>query len=125
MAAGKAGASGKVNLIKERLKQAEKHHFGLPDSQQLLAKAELVGRICAIIEKRGLSQVEAAKILGVDQPKVSALMRGELKGFSSDRLFRFLTALGRDVDIVMRPKPSSRSKARIRVLRNTARRKAS
>ncbi len=65
--------------------------------------AELVQRICDIIAERKLRQMKAAAILGVDQPKVSALMRGKLDGFSIDRQFRFLNALGRDVEIVVRP----------------------
>ena len=65
--------------------------IGLPDAAALLAKAELVSRICDIIAKRSLTQAQAAEILGATQPKVSALMRGHLDGFSSDRLFRFLS----------------------------------
>jgi predicted XRE-type DNA-binding protein len=77
--------------------------LGLKNPEELLAKAELVQRICDIIEARKLTQVRAAKLLGIDQPKVSALMRGKLDGFSTDRLFRFLNALGSDVEIVIRP----------------------
>ena len=75
----------------------------LKDPEELLAKAELVRRICDIIAERKLTQTRAAAMLGIDQPKVSALMRGKLDGFSLDRLFRFLNALGRDVEIVIRP----------------------
>jgi predicted XRE-type DNA-binding protein len=71
--------------------------------QEMLAKAELARRICDLIAERQLTQTKAAVVLGVDQPKVSALMRGKLDGFSTDRLFRFLNALGREVDIVIRP----------------------
>jgi predicted XRE-type DNA-binding protein len=77
--------------------------LALPNPEELLAKAQLVHRICDIIAERKLTQTEAASILGIDQPKVSALIRGKLDGFSLDRLFRFLNALGRDVDIVVRP----------------------
>ncbi len=77
--------------------------LGLDNPEELLAKAELVQRIADIIVERKLTQVRAAKLLGVDQPKVSALLRGKLDGFSTDRLFRFLNALGRDVEIVIRP----------------------
>jgi predicted XRE-type DNA-binding protein len=77
--------------------------LGLKNPAELLAKAELVQRICDIIAERKLTQTRAAALLGIDQPKVSALMRGKLDGFSLDRLFRFLNALGRDVDIVIRP----------------------
>jgi predicted XRE-type DNA-binding protein len=71
--------------------------------EEMLAKAELVQRIGDIIVERKLTQTKAASLLGIDQPKISALMRGKLDGFSIDRLFRFLNALGRDVEIVIRP----------------------
>ncbi len=71
--------------------------------EEMLAKAQLVQRICDIIAERKLTQTKAASLLGIDQPKISALMRGKLDGFSIDRLFRFLNALGRDVEIVIRP----------------------
>src|SRR5207245_7374598 len=75
----------------------------LPNPQELLAKAKLVQRIIDIIAERKLTQGRAATLLGIDQPKVSALVRGKLDGFSSDRLFRFLNALGQNVEIVLRP----------------------
>ena len=83
--------------------------LGLKNPEELLAKAELVQRIADIIAERKLTQVRAAKLLGIDQPKVSALLRGKLDGFSTDRLFRFLNALGRDVEIVIRPAEHSRA----------------
>ena len=76
--------------------------LGLKNPEELLAKAQLVQRISDIISERKLTQARAAKLLGIDQPKVSALLRGKLEGFSTDRLFRFLNALGRDVEIVIR-----------------------
>jgi len=78
--------------------------LGIADAEETLAKAEVASRICDIIAERKLSQTMAAAILGIDQPKVSALIRGRLEGFSSDRLFRFLNALDRDVEIVIKPK---------------------
>jgi predicted XRE-type DNA-binding protein len=75
----------------------------LPDAEEMQAKAELARQILSIITKRHLTQAMAAEILGIDQPKVSALMRGRLRGFSMERLFHFLNALGRDVQIVGRP----------------------
>src|SRR3954453_21404902 len=77
--------------------------LGLKNPEELLAKAELVQRISDIITERKLTQAGAAKVLGIDQPKVSALLRGRLDGFSIDRLFRFLNALGKDVEISIRP----------------------
>jgi predicted XRE-type DNA-binding protein len=88
----------------------------LPDPEEMLTKAELARQISQIITKRHLTQVEAAELLGIDQPKVSALIRGKLSGFSTERLFRFLNALGRDVEIVVKRKPKSRKEARITVV---------
>src|SRR3954453_18081963 len=73
--------------------------LGLPDAQGHMAKAELAHHLCGLIAGSGLSQAAAAARLGVDQPKVSALMRGRLKDFSTDRLMRFITAMDRDVII--------------------------
>ncbi len=81
----------------------------LANPEELLAKAQLVYRIAEIITERKLTQVEASRLLGVDQPKVSALLQGKLDGFSMDRLFRFLNALGRDVEIVIRPTPTGQA----------------
>lgn len=69
--------------------------------EEALAKAKLAAKIAEIIASRRLTQAAAAVILGVDQPKVSALLRGRLSGFSTDRLMKFLTSLGRDVAIVI------------------------
>jgi len=90
--------------------------LGLPDAEEALAKAEIATRICDIIAERKLSQAQAAALLGIDQPKVSALMRGRLDGFSSDRLFRFLTALDRDVEIVIKPKRKDAERGRVHVM---------
>ncbi|MGE3556351.1 MAG: helix-turn-helix domain-containing protein [Candidatus Obscuribacterales bacterium] len=75
----------------------------LPNPKALLAKTELVVEIARIIRRRRLSQAQAAKILGIDQPKVSALLSGKLTGFSLDRLLRFLALLERDIEIVVTP----------------------
>jgi predicted XRE-type DNA-binding protein len=77
--------------------------LGLSNPDLILAKAELVQRIRELIEERRLTQVKAAKLLGLDQPKVSALVRGRVEGYSIDRLFRFLNALGQRVEITIRP----------------------
>ena len=73
--------------------------LGLPDADEYLAKSELAVQIFKIIKSRRLTQVAAGKLLGISQPKVSALINGRLDGFSTDRLFRFLNALGCDVRI--------------------------
>jgi predicted XRE-type DNA-binding protein len=87
----------------------------LPRADDLLAKAELTAKIIAEIERRRLTQSQAAGILGIDQPKVSALTQGKLSGFSIERLMRFLLLLGRDVEITVKEKPRSRAAARLRV----------
>jgi predicted XRE-type DNA-binding protein len=89
--------------------------LGLPDSDELLAKARLASAISDIITGRHLTQAEAAELLGTSQPKVSNLMNGRLEGVSLERLARFLNALDRDVDIVVRRRPRSRKAARLRV----------
>lgn len=78
--------------------------LGFSNPDLALAKAELVQRIRDLIGERKLTQTQAAKLLGLDQPKVSALVRGRAQGYSLDRLFRFLTALGQRVEITVRPK---------------------
>ena len=90
--------------------------LGVADAEETLAKAEVASRICDLIAERKLSQTMAAVILGVDQPKVSALMHGRLEGFSSDRLFRFLNSLDRDVEIVIKPKSQEADHGRVRVV---------
>lgn len=87
-----------------------------PEAHETLAKAELARRICAILSERKLTQARAAAILGIDQPKVSALIRGKLDGFSTDRLFRLLNALGQDVEIVIRSREKKNGRALTRVV---------
>jgi predicted XRE-type DNA-binding protein len=89
--------------------------LNLPDADDLLAKAELTAKIIGEIQRRRMTQAQAAEILGIDQPKISALKQGKLSGFSIERLMRFLLLLGRDVEISVRSKPRSRSAARLRV----------
>jgi predicted XRE-type DNA-binding protein len=78
--------------------------LGLEDASELSAKSGLVNKIALIIEARGLTQMQAAALLDIDQPKISNLLRGRLEGFSIERLFRFLTSLDQDVEIVIRDK---------------------
>ena len=82
--------------------------LALPDAEAHLLKAQLVTRIDEIIRRRGLKQVEAAKLLGLSQPDVSRLLRGSFRDYSMERLLRLLTALGRDVNIVIRETRSER-----------------
>jgi len=89
--------------------------LGLPDSEGLAVKAALAHMISAIAANRRLTQAETARILGTTQPKVSDLFAGKLAGFSMERLIRFLMALDRDVEIVVRPKPPTQKRATLTV----------
>jgi predicted XRE-type DNA-binding protein len=82
--------------------------LGFSDAAEMLAKARIVAQIGLILQARKLPQVQAAELLGIDQPKVSALLRGHFKGYSQERLIGFLTKLGMDVEIVVRPKARKR-----------------
>jgi predicted XRE-type DNA-binding protein len=82
--------------------------LGLKDADTLMAKSVLAIHIKRAIQARRLTQAQAAEILGLDQPKISAITSGRLDGFSTDRLMRFLNELGCDVKIsVSRPHPGS------------------
>ena len=90
--------------------------LGLANSSELLIKAELVRQISELITVAKLTLIEAAKCLGIDRPKITDLLRGKLSEFSIDRLFRFLNALGSDVEIRAIAKPESDSDAKTRVI---------
>jgi predicted XRE-type DNA-binding protein len=90
--------------------------LGYPDAEERQAKLRLAHALNQIVARRRLTQAAAAKLLGINQPKVSALMNYKLAGFSVERLMTLLTALDRDVEIVIRKKPRSRPAARIRVV---------
>lgn len=107
--------AARVRIPVERSSGNVFEDLGLPDSAQLLAKSEIAARIASIIARRGLTQAGAAQLLDIDQPGVSALVRGRLRGFSSDRLLRFLNALGQDVEIVLRGQAHPNRAGRLRV----------
>jgi predicted XRE-type DNA-binding protein len=89
--------------------------LNLPKAGDLLLKAELAAKIIAEIQHRRLTQSQAALLLGIDQPKISALKQGRLSGFSIERLMRLLLVLGRDIEITVKARAKSRSSARLRV----------
>jgi predicted XRE-type DNA-binding protein len=88
--------------------------FAEPDEE--LTKAQLASHIRQTIKRRRLTQIAAATLMGIDQPKVSALLNGRLANFSSERLMRLLTALGQDVEILVKPISRNRRRGRIRVI---------
>jgi len=88
--------------------------LGIRNPEQYLAKAELAARILDIVQRRRLTQTAAGRLLGINQPKVSALLNGRLDGFSTDRLIRFLNALGCDVRITV-SRPHARKVGKVQV----------
>jgi predicted XRE-type DNA-binding protein len=87
----------------------------LPEAEERLAKAMLSREFSRIVEEHGLTQTEAAEVLGAAQPDVSNIMRGRLSGYTLERLARYLNALGQDVEIRVRPKPDGEKRGRLRV----------
>jgi predicted XRE-type DNA-binding protein len=78
--------------------------LGFPDAEERMAKVNLALQINVLIKCKKLTQKQAAELLDIDQPKISALSTGKLSGFSLERLFRFLTILGQDIIINITPK---------------------
>jgi len=99
--------SGSGNVFKD---------IGVPNAEEHFVKAQLVFKIDAILKKRGLKQVEAAHLLGVRQPDVSKMLRGDFRQFSVERLLRFLVALDHDVEIVVKPHRSRNNEAAMQVV---------
>jgi predicted XRE-type DNA-binding protein len=87
--------------------------LGFADARERQTKVRMASAINSILERRRLPQTRAARLLGINQPKISALANYRLEGFSVERLMHFLNALDQDVEIVIRTKPNSRRGARI------------
>lgn len=92
----------------------------IENPEEEFTKAKLVWEIEQIIRKKKLTQTAAAKVMGINQPKVSDLIRRKLDGFSVERLLHFLNRLGQDIDIVVRPKPRNRRQALINIYHGSA-----
>ena len=94
-------------MSKKRYEVGSRNVFkdlGLPNAEEHMVKAQLMYKIDTIMKDRGLKQAEAADLLGIKQPDVSKMLRGEFRQFSVERLLRFLVALDQDVEIVIRPR---------------------
>jgi predicted XRE-type DNA-binding protein len=89
--------------------------LGFPDAEQMLVKAQLVSKIGEILRERGWSQQEAAKVLGLTQPKLSKMLRGQFRGISEMKMMDCLVRLGRTVKIVVGPE-GERAEERIEVV---------
>ena len=85
--------------------------LGFENPAEELLKADLTNEIAKIIKKNHLTQAQAAKIIGVDQPRISSLLRGRTDLFSVEMLMHFLNALGQDIELFIRPKPRNRKHA--------------
>ncbi|MBI2290296.1 MAG: XRE family transcriptional regulator [Betaproteobacteria bacterium] len=90
--------------------------LGYSNAEEMLIKAKLVSKIAEIVSSKGLTQVQTAKILGLTQPKVSALLRGQFRGISERKLIECLTRLGRDVEIVVKDAPRRRAGGKLTVV---------
>src|SRR6202035_327086 len=93
-------------MSKKRYEVGSRNVFkdlGLPNAEEHMVKAQLMYKIDTIMKDRGLKQAEAADLLGIKQPDVSKMLRGEFRQFSVERLLRFLVALDQDVEIVIKP----------------------
>ena len=112
-----AGTAWHASAEEEILRQLKttKDGLGATQAQERLAKAELARLIRTEIRDRGLSQNEAAALLGVKQPDMSDLVRGRLSRFSMARLERFLNALDLEIRIQVGPRPEGKVRAGITV----------
>lgn len=90
--------------------------LGLPDAEEMWIKAQLATKIGDIIKRRKLTQVQAAELLGITQPKLSGLLRGQFRGISETKMLECLTRLGRDIQIVVKSAPRSRTEGHVSVV---------
>ena len=90
--------------------------LGLDNAEEMLVKAQLATEINDIIKQRKLTQVQAAELLGITQPKLSGLLRGQFRGISESKMLECLTRLGRDIEIVVKSTPRSRSEGHVKVV---------
>jgi predicted XRE-type DNA-binding protein len=89
--------------------------LGLENPEEELIKADLTSEISHLIKKKKLTQIQAAKKLGVDQPRISSLLNGRLDLFSIEMLMHFLQILDQDIQIVITPKPRKQKRAHLSV----------
>ncbi|SEC12519.1 transcriptional regulator, XRE family [Rhizobiales bacterium GAS188] len=89
--------------------------LGFPNPEEHLLKAQLVHKISTVMKERKLTQVEAARIIGVKQPDISNLVRGQFRVVSVEKLMHYLVALGHDVEIVVKPHRDSEQPAQLTV----------
>jgi predicted XRE-type DNA-binding protein len=118
MSSKRSGRNARDDHQNRRVESSSGNVFedlGLPDPEMRLAKARLAQHIARLIKAQGLTQQQAADRLGIDQPKVSAILRGRLSDFAPERLIRFIVRLNQDVVISIR-KPQEAGHPGVRVL---------
>jgi predicted XRE-type DNA-binding protein len=89
--------------------------LGLDNAEEMLIKAKLASQINHLIIKNKLTQIKASKMLGITQPKLSGMLRGQFRGISETKMLDCLTRLGQDVQIIVKPTPRSRSEGHVSV----------
>jgi predicted XRE-type DNA-binding protein len=87
--------------------------LGLPDSEDRLLKAGIVAELHRLIKERELTQVKAAKLVGISQPDLSHLLRGDFDDYSAERLMKMLTAFEQDIEIIVKPHRKAGQRGRI------------
>lgn len=87
--------------------------LGFDNPEEMMFKAELVRQISAAIKEKGWNQYQAAAALGIDQPKISELVRGKFMGYSIERLFKYLNMLDRDLEIIVKPSSGDKNKLKV------------
>jgi predicted XRE-type DNA-binding protein len=87
--------------------------LGLPDSEERMLKAGIVVELRRLIKERELTQVKAAKLVGISQPDLSHLLRGDFDDYSAERLMKMLTAFEQDIEIIMKPHRKAGQRGRI------------
>ena len=90
--------------------------LGMPDAEEMLVKAQLASKIGDIIKRRKLTQAQAAVLLGITQPKLSGMLRGQFRGISETKMLECLTRLGRDIEIVVKTASRSRTEGHVSVV---------
>ena len=90
--------------------------LGYPDAGEMFVKAQLAAKIGEIIRSRKLTQLQAAALLGITQPKLSNLLRGRFRGISETKMIECLTRLGRNIEIVVKQAPRSKAAGRVSVV---------
>ena len=90
--------------------------LGLENAEEMLVKAQLATKIGEIIKRRKLTQAQAAEVLGIPQPKLSNMLRGQFRGISETKMLDCLTRLGRNVEIVIKSAPRSKSPGHVSVI---------